>query len=144
MASTYERRPALIDELVQETGLALWRALPKFRGEASHKSFIARIAHNICISHVRKAVIRPEAVLEDIHIDDAPQPDALTEQALMRRRLYSAIHSLDLQPRQIISLHLEGFSNQDIANIIGLTANNIAVKLTRIRSTLKTKMDTSS
>ena len=142
IASTYERRPALIEELVQETSLAIWRALDHFRGDANIKTYIARITHNICISHVRKALQRPELELEDIYADGAPQPDKIAANAILRRRLYSAIHSLDLQPRQIISLHLEGFTNKDIAEIIGLSANNVAVKLTRIRAALKDKMDT--
>lgn len=144
IASTYERRPALIDELVQETTLAIWRAMKHFRHDANIKTYIARITHNVCISHVRKAVKRPEQALEDIYIDKGPQPDDLTASALQRRRLYSAIHTLDLLPRQIISLHLEGFSNKDIAEILGLSANHVAVKLTRIRAALKEKMDISS
>jgi len=39
---------------------------------------------------------------------------------------------------------LEGFTNKDIADIIGLSANNIGVKLTRIRAALKDKMDKQS
>lgn len=144
IASTYERRPELIDELVQDTALAIWRALDHFRKEASVKSYIARITHNVCISHVRKAAVRPETPLEDIYADKAPQPDEITGKMIMRQKLLSAVHQLGLPERQIISLYLEGFTQKESAEILGLTPSNIGVKLTRIRAKLKDLMDTQS
>ena len=57
IASTYEACPSLAEELVQESFMGLWRALPGFREEASAKTFVARITHNVCISHVRLSLI---------------------------------------------------------------------------------------
>jgi len=144
IASTYERRPALIDELVQETALAIWKALPSLQDEAALKPYIARITHNVSISHVRKAVKHPESELTDHHTDSAPQPDETTGKALIRRRLYNAVLTLPLAERQIIGLYLEGFSQKESSEILGLTPNHIGVKLTRIRRKLKILMDKSS
>ena len=47
IASAYEKRPALIEELTQEIFLAVFRALPSYREEASLKTFVARIANNV-------------------------------------------------------------------------------------------------
>lgn len=143
IASTYERRPALIDELVQDAAFAIWKAVPHLQNQDNLKAYIARITHNICISHVRRAVRRPETELQDVYIDEAPQPDEVTGQNLMRQRLYAAIFKLGLVERQIIGLYLEGFSQKESSEILGLKPNHIGVKLTRIRQKLKALMEPS-
>lgn len=50
--------------------------------------------------------------------------------------LYAAIRSLGEIDRMLISLHLDGYSNDEIADIAGITPNNVGVKLYRIRATL--------
>ena len=137
IASTYEARPALAEELVQESFMGLWRALPGFRGEASAKTFVARITHNVCISHVRKAVKMKTGPLDEGMTDTGLRPDQLAEQSSERRALLDAVRSLALQNRQIVSLHLEGFSNREIAEALGFSEGTIAVRLTRARGQLK-------
>jgi DNA-directed RNA polymerase specialized sigma24 family protein len=44
LASAYERNTASRDDLVQEITLALWRALPGFRGECSERTLVLRVA----------------------------------------------------------------------------------------------------
>ena len=44
IASSYERQAHLVEELVQDVYLAIWRALPSFRGDSSLRTFVARIA----------------------------------------------------------------------------------------------------
>ncbi|MDN5924917.1 MAG: sigma-70 family RNA polymerase sigma factor, partial [Xanthomonadales bacterium] len=46
VAASYEAEPAARDDLLQDIALALWKALPRWRGEASLKTFVARVAHN--------------------------------------------------------------------------------------------------
>ena len=138
IASSYEARPALAAELVQDALLAIWRALPKYRGEANPKTYAARIAHNTCISHVRKASKRKTEALDERLADTMPGPEAIADQALQREKLVNAVRQRNLAHRQIVTLHLEGFSNIEIAETLGLTANNVGVRLTRARSDLKT------
>jgi len=140
IASTYEARPALAEELVQESFMGLWRALPGFRGEASAKTFVARITHYVCISHVRKAVKMKTGPLDEGITDTGLRPDELAEQSSERRALLDGVRALPLQNRQIVSLHLEGFSNREIGEALGLSEGNIAVRLTRARTQLKDMM----
>lgn len=48
--ATYAPTGAERDDLAQEVLLAVWKALPRFRGESSAKTFVLRIAHNRCLS----------------------------------------------------------------------------------------------
>jgi len=141
IARTYERRPALVAELTQETALALWRALPSYRSEANERTYIARIAHNVCVSHVRKAV-RSEVTgigddLADALTDEAPRPDESTANAQRRALLQQAVRDLPLSLRPVMSLHLEGFGNGEIAAALSLTVNNVGVRLNRGKAHLK-------
>ena len=55
LASVYTRNPASRDDLAQEIALALWTALPRFRGECSERTLIFRIAHNRALTHVARS-----------------------------------------------------------------------------------------
>jgi DNA-directed RNA polymerase specialized sigma24 family protein len=46
IAAAYEIVPDHAADLAQEVLIAVWKALPQFRGEASVRTFVARIAHN--------------------------------------------------------------------------------------------------
>ena len=52
LAASYESRPALREELLQDIAFAIWRALPSFRHESSEKTFVMRIATNRALSHL--------------------------------------------------------------------------------------------
>ena len=143
IASTYEARPDIQQELVQDAFTALWRALPSFRADAALKTYLGRIAHNVCISHVRQAVRRPEVALSEEPIADETGPEAAVVQGANRQRLVSAIRRLPLNYRQVVSLHLEDFSDAEIAEALDLTVGNVAVRLTRARDRLKRLMEVS-
>ena len=143
IAATYERRPALVEELVQDVFLAVFRALPRFRGDASLKTFIARIAHNVGVDHVRRATRRPGEAHEELGRDVADAGEGVegaTDLSLKRERLVRAVRELPVSLRQVMSLHLEGFSNVEIAEALGLSAGNVGVRLHRAKADLKTAM----
>ncbi len=141
IASSYEVRDDLVEELVQDVFLALWRAIDRFRGDASLRTYVARIAHNVCASHVRKAVRSRTVALEDGHLEPALSAEDAAGQLNSRARLLDAIRSLPLPARQLLTLHLEGFSNREIAETLDLSEGNTAVRLTRLRAQLKQRME---
>ncbi len=142
--NAYENNEAQRDELYQEVALALWRALPRFRGDASHRTLIARITHNIGVSHIRKAMSNPSTgPLEGKHLSDLPSPETEAVAQDNMRALLLAVNRLPLGLRQTVSLYLEDFSNREIAEILGLSEGNVAVRLTRARRSLSQLMEKS-
>ena len=72
LASSYAGSTGERDDLLQEIALALWQALPRFRGESSERTFLFRIAHNHCINHIVRR--RPTESLQQLELD--PEDDA--------------------------------------------------------------------
>jgi RNA polymerase sigma-70 factor (ECF subfamily) len=141
LAGSYERVASRREELLQEIALALWQALPRFRGECSERTFVYRIAHNRGLTHASR---RPPA---DQPIDDLPEsrqpvdPRPHPEQKVAERdrqgRLTAAVQRLPLAHRQVITLMLEDLSQAEIAEVLGITENNVAVRLNRARAALR-------
>ncbi len=141
LAFGYETVASVREELVQEIALAIWQALAHFRGECSERTFVYRIAHNRGLSHVWKRR-PPHQPLEEIEesdqpIDPRPHPEEQAAQTDQRMRLMSAIQSLPVAHRQMIVLMLEGLSHAQMAEVLGITENNVAVRLNRARNMLK-------
>jgi len=121
--------------------MAIWKALPHFRGECSERTFVFRIAHNRGLSHAsrRRPAHEPLGDLSDAEHPADPQPDP-EQRALRtdeRARLASAIQNLPLAQRQITVLMLEGLSHAEMAEVLGTTENNVGVRLTRAKAALK-------
>jgi RNA polymerase sigma factor (sigma-70 family) len=138
LAASYERDPSRQQDLLQDIWLAVWQALPRFRGECSERTFVFRIAHNRAVSHVDHWQRRRADSLDEAAPLPATQPDpehALSAQQ-RHERLRAAVQSLPIALRQIVVLSLEGLSHAEIAEIVGITENNVAVRLTRARAAL--------
>ena len=138
MTAGYERDPSRQQDLIQEIWLAVWQALPRFRNECSERTFVFRIAHNRGVSHIEHWQRRQTDVLDDAAPIPAPGPDpehSLSQQQ-RHERLRAAVRALPIGLRQVVVLTLEGLSNAEVADIVGITENNVAVRLTRARAAL--------
>ena len=141
VAGTYEADPARREDLFQDICLAIWQALPRFRGDSSERTFAFRIAHNRGLTHRsrRGPAKSSSAELEEAEIiaDPRPGPDAEVWRNQRRERLRAAVLALPLEARQAISLHLESLTAKEIAEVLGITENNAAVRLSRARQALR-------
>jgi RNA polymerase sigma factor (sigma-70 family) len=117
-------------DLFQEIIFQAWKSYPRFEARSKFSTWLYRIGLNTVLTFKR----RPNVV---DHRDDlstitiAHPPPSHDSEAL-----YYAIHQLHEIDRMIISLHLDGYDNEEIADITGLTKNNIGVKLHRIKEHL--------
>lgn len=138
LAASYERDPSKQQDLLQDIWLAVWRALPRFRGECSERTFVFRIAHNRAVSHIDHSQRRRTDYLDEEAPLPAQQPDP--ERALTAKerheQLREAVQSLPISLRQVVVLSLEGLTHGEIAEVVGITDNNVAVRLTRARAAL--------
>jgi len=144
LAYSYEAVAGIREELGQEIALAIWKALPHFRGECSERTFVFRIAHNRGLTHVRRRRPQQKSLddLEEVDepVDPRPHPDEQLAQMNQRDRLASAVQSLPIAQKQMIVLMLEGLSHAEIGEVLGITETNVRVRLTRARKALKELM----
>lgn len=139
ICASYESDPELARELAQDVFLAVWRALPSFRGESSTRTFVARIAQFRAVSHVAARVRLPARTdLDDTAvIAPGPLPDAQAIAANQRERLLEAVRRLPIAYRDPVILTLEDFTPAEIADVLGVRANVVSIRLTRARTLLR-------
>lgn len=143
LAWSYARDGAEGDDLLQEIALALWTALPRFRGDSSERTWVYRVAHNTGISflagHKRRSA-REQSLAQGIEpaSGNNPETEAIDRQRL--HRLWRAIRDLPISDRQIVVLYLEGMTAAEIESVTGYSAGNVATRLTRIRQRLALRL----
>lgn len=134
----YELVPARRDELMQDVLLALWQALPTLREQDRLLPFALRVAHNLGASHVRSAIRTPVALPFDPTAHDLADPATVADADSVRSEwLFEVLATLPLSLRQPLMLQLEGFDYGEIAELLGITPENVGVRLHRARSRLK-------
>jgi len=124
-------------DLFQEIVIQLWRSYPSFRGEAKFSTWLYRIALNTAISGLRKQrrLITPTdpdrlpTELQDI------QYSAEKEEQL--QLLYAAIEKLTEVEKALTMLYLENKSYGEMEEILGISQNNLRVKMNRIKEKLR-------
>ena len=129
----FSRNKAEIDDLFQEILIRLWNGFDNYEGRSTAQTWIYRVALNTAINQDKKERRRIETVPLTVDIDPYEADDPKTQQI---RELYDRISRLDLIDRSLILLWLEGISYDEIGAIIGITPNNVGVRLARIKDKL--------
>ena len=121
------------DDLFQEVSLQVWRSIPNFRGESAVTTWMYRIALNTALrwkSKEKKAITRD-------HDLDHPMVIVKTEQHENNEQidwLYEQIgNEVD---RSLCLMLLDEFSYKEMADILGISESNVAVKIHRIKKYL--------
>lgn len=129
--------PADQPDLLQELMLAVWRALPAFRGDSRPVTFIYRVAHNRALtwqgSQGGRARRDADAAAE------AMRRTALSadpEEVRMLERLYAAIRQLPVLDRSILLLALDGVPYRDIGQMHDMSEGTVGARLTRAKAKL--------
>lgn len=138
----YTQPGAERDDLAQEVLVAVWLALPRLRQEAAARSFVLRIAHNRCLSHAWRRAKRPPPDPEPPDVVD-PRPGADEQVATNERaeQFLRHLRTLPLGQREVLALALEGLPHAEIAEIVGITPENVAVRLGRAREALRRSIE---
>ena len=125
------------DDLFQEIVVQLWKAYPKFRGEAKFSTWMYKIALNTAISGLRKrknhiASFDPEKLPTEIQ-DEIYN----TEKEVQLEQMYAAIRELSEIERALVMLYLEDRPYDEMEEILGINQNNLRVKMNRIKEKLR-------
>ncbi len=139
LARAYEADPETRRDLLQDIHLQLWRSLAYFDRRCSLRTWVYRVAHNVATRHViRRRRLRNSLVsIEELEAMPAQDGEVVSDQQQALDRLSMLIQRLKPLDRQIIVSYLEGMDANSTAEITGLSAANVAMKVHRIKQLLK-------
>lgn len=131
-------------DMYQEILINIWKSLHKFRGDSKLSTFIYRIAVNVSITFNSKSFKHSKLYIsvDEENLDriiDKPQDDEMKIEQ-QTQQLHTAINTLSVIDKALISLVIEGLSMKEISNIIGITEPNVKVKIHRIKTQLKEEL----
>lgn len=120
-------------DLRQDVLINIWKGLANFRGASSSLTWIYRVVLNTCVSTLRKRSSRPTTESLDLMALDIPaagDEEGLRERFEFLHRLISALSPVD---KAIVTMWLDDRSYDEIAEVVGLSRNNIGLRLHRIK-----------
>ena len=129
------------EDYYQEVCIQIWKSKDKFRGDSKWSTWIYRLTLNICLTLIKKKKNNRQHYTSDyeVQVEATEENRSFSDESL--NQLYEAIKKLSEVDRAVILLYLEEKRNKEIAEIIGTSANNIGVRINRIKERLKTLLD---
>ena len=132
----YLHDQSMAEDAVQETFLKAYRALKDFRGEASEKTYLTRIAINTCRDMLRTGWFR--------HVDRRVSPEDLPsrqETDPYHREVAAAVMNLPRKLREVILLYYyRGLTMEEIAETLEISQPAVSGRMKRAREKLKTEL----
>ncbi len=129
------------EDLTQEIFIRLIDKVGLWRGEAKFTTWLYRLAVNHCRDHLRRR--RPEVVdADEFLVDSGPGPEGQAEAGDLRNRVEAALMALPLDWRSVVWLRdIEGFSYQEIAEILEVELGTVKSRLARARAALASALE---
>lgn len=122
------------EDLFQEITLQAWNGFKNFRSESKFSTWLYRVALNTAISFYRKEKNKPSLQFSAQLPDRTDDNDSNREQM---DALYKSIAALSKIDKALIMLYIEDYNYDEIGNVMGITPNNVAVKINRIKTKLR-------
>lgn len=116
-------------DLHQEILLQAWKSYQRFKGNSSFATWLYKVSLNTVLTFNRKTQKHSELSTSEVAVSESTTDKQ--EQSELLYRLVRQLHEVD---RMIMTLHLEGYKNLEIADITGLKVNHINVKLHRLKN----------
>lgn len=126
------------NDLFQEITIQLWKAYPKFRGDAKFSTWMYRVGLNTAITLYRKSkrTIKTQEFETVAFKIKSVDYDDTEEQQL--KLLYKAVHQLNDIEKALVLLYLEDKNYSEISETLGITEVNARVKMNRVKKKLRT------
>jgi len=116
-------------DLHQEILLQAWKSYPRFKGNSSFATWLYKVSLNTVLTFNKKVKKHSE-----LQVNDTIIAEDATDKKEQSELLYYLVRQLHEVDKMIMTLHLEGYKNLEIAEITGLKVNHINVKLHRLKN----------
>ena len=144
VARAYTLNTEECQDLAQEILLQAWRSLAGFRGKSSAATWFYRVALNTAINWHRNDKTRRKRQQPLLEVQTLTTTDTDSASQAQHRdtveQLYKAIHQLPKTDAALVLLYLDDLSYQEMSEVMGISENNVGVKLNRVRKKLAALM----
>ena len=136
VCNSYCRNPDDREDLAQQIVAQLWQSFRSFDGRVQFSTWMYRVALNVAISWYRRERTRTSHILPagerllDVAVPTEPEPDDI-------RLLYQFIETLDELNKALILLYLDGHTNREIGEVLGISETNVGTKISRLKTTMR-------
>lgn len=125
-------------EIIAEAVAKAWSHRESYDpGRASFQTWVGRIARNTMLDHIRRAKAREGSPAQENDVMAEKSPETLMMEDEGLEAIQHAVEMLPEVYRNIITLLSEGKRLQDIASILGCTANAVSIRCCRARKALR-------
>jgi RNA polymerase sigma-70 factor (ECF subfamily) len=123
------------DDLFQEVLLQMWFSIPNFQGKAKVSTWIYRVALNTALvwNRSEKRRRKHSHQMTEFRLQQANYSGQSEE---VIRQLYGAIRKLSKVDTSLVLMYLDGLAYSEMAEILGISENNVGVKLNRAKKQL--------
>ena len=134
-------------DATQDAFISAYKAINRFRG-GSFRAWLMRIVTNACYDELRRRKRRPQSSLEAIYVEDeadsgsfaskSESPEGHAQRMDLQAAIAGCIEDLPEEQRTVSLLRdVEGYSYEEIAEVIGAAAGTVKSRLNRARSRLR-------
>jgi RNA polymerase sigma-70 factor (ECF subfamily) len=144
--------PAAAEDVLQETFLSAFRAIPRFEGKAQLSTWLYRIAHNAALMRLRKRQVETISLDEPVENEEglpeprefadwSENPEQVLLSAEMRQAMDQAIDTLSETLKSVFVLRdVNGISTAQTAEVLGLSEEAVKSRLLRARLALRERL----
>lgn len=137
--SRLTRRSDLVEEVVNDSMVVVWRTADRFRGASQLSTWVMGIAYRVALKRLRR---RPqwaeEALSEDYPATDRESAERRVARRQSRERIQAALEKLSAEQRAVVELtFFDGCSYQEIARILDCPENTVKTRMFHARRRLK-------
>lgn len=128
------------EDLFQEICFQLWKSISRFKGTSKASTWIYRVSINNALNWKRSESRRKEYAATELLTEIADASHSRNVDSEIIDQLYAHINQLSKGEHAIILLALDGLSYNEIADIVGINANHVGVRISRIKEKFTANM----
>lgn len=140
VAKTYCANDEDQKDLLQEMMVQVWNALPRYNSSYKLNTWLYRVVLNVAISQYRRSASK-HRIEDGVDLNTLSMVDDEPYRGDELELLDQFIGELNDIDKALIILYLEEKSQQEIAEIVGITTTNVSTKIARIKEKLKLKFN---
>ncbi len=139
LCARYARHSMEAEDILQEGFIRVFTYLKDFKFKGSLEGWIRRIMVHTALRHIDKSLLNMEPLGIAEHLEEVSGTDVLAK--LSEQELLAIIHELPIGYRTVFNLYVvEGFSHQEIGNLLGIQVGTSRSQLLKARKILQSRI----